>query len=908
MTRDLLLLLTLTLTLSGCDPDDPPVDDDSTSDDDDDTTGEDPPPVDLTEVLGPDEARAGELTADHVGAFIGGAAGECGPGDFLLYNDRARFAIQGVRPGDNYLRTPGSIIDADVVRPAGQADRDALDDVTTLLGTSRLFHAETVEVVSDGVDGGPAVVRALGYDGPFAFIEGAVESPGFFPDLHLEVEQTYTLEPGSPLLQIRTRVTNGDDEDLSMTWIDGGFVDLGTMQTFVPGLGVDDGVPDEGLSARVELSLRDDLALAIFPAEGSLADPGVLGDLFDSLGLMIAMGPDVEIPVGDQAQYSRYLGVARDLATLESARRGEFSLETGTVTGTLTTEGDGGPIPGAKVFLTDPEGTPWTVAITDEDGSYELVGPPGAAQVVAVGDGINEQMDLPLARGAYGSHAHPSTNEAAVAAFTDPDGAIPVPQADGFGRSERKDVTLVDGETATVDLTLPPFATLTLRAADAGGAPLPAMVWIKPAGEGHQDPDSRLGERRPGGARKIVWLVDGELDVPLPAGRYDLIGHRGPRYEIDTVDGLELSAGGVETVELSLALAVETPGQLSADFHVHASPSPDGKCSMEERIATVVANDLQVHVATDHDQIADYRPLVEAMGVGDWMTSVPGDEASTVLRGHFNLYPAVPDPEAPNNGAPIWWEMELTDTAELFANYREVFADEGFIQVNHGRGPGMFSLGGYDPDDGEASSPDIYDPGFDSMEILNGNDYGDAAELLQDWCSHLEQGLRPIALGVSDVHGRRNGPGYARTYVESGIDDPAAFDETTFFAALRAGKAVVSGGPFVTLTATSEGEGPVGLGETLTGEAVTLAIQAQGPSWMTIDEVRIYGEGCDVLEVLPVDPEAVETPVLFDGDTTVYPAVDTFYFVEVVGSGSMGHVWPGAHAYALTNPIFVQVP
>ncbi len=897
----------LALLLFACDTDEqPPLDDDTTVGDDDDSTEE--PFVDLTEVLGPDEARAGVLTEDHVGAFIGGAAGECGPGDFLLYNDRVRFAIQGLREGDNYLRTAGSVIDADLVRPPGQADRDALDDLTAMLGTARLFHAETIEVVSDGGDGGPAVVRAAGHDGPFTFLEGAVESPGFFPDLHLTVEQTYTLAPGSHLLEVTTSVSSTDEDDQTLTFLDGGFIDLGTMESFVPGSGVDGGVPADGLAARAELSLRNDLVLAVFPAEGQLVDPGVLGDIFDSLGLMVAMGPEVEIPAGGDAEYSRYLGVAADLATLEAERRALQALPTGTVSGTLTGADSAVAIPGARVFLTDDEGVPWTMAITADDGSYSLAGPPGAGQVVAVGDGINEQMDLPLARGAYGSHAHPSTNEAAMAAFADPQGVPAVPQADGFGRSEPVVVELTEGGEITADLALPDPVVLTLRTVDGSGSPLPAMVWIKPAGEDHQAADSRLGERRPGGARKIVWLVDGEMEVPLPPGTYDLIGHRGPRYETDSVEELELVAGGAAEVELALALAYETPGQLSVDFHVHASPSPDGKCQMEERIATVVANDVQVHVSTDHDQIADYRPLVQAMDLSAWMASIPGDEASSVLRGHFNLYPAVPDPSAPNNGAPLWWEHEWVDTAELFEHYREVFDDGGFIQVNHGRGPGMFSLGGYDPDDGEATSPDVYDAGFDSMEILNGNGYSDAEVLRADWCSHLDRGLRPIAIGVSDIHGRRHGPGLARTYVDSGIDDPAALDEDAFFAALRAGKAVVSGGPFVTLSATSESEGPVGLGETLTGATVTLAIQVLGPSWMGIDEVWVYGEGCEVLEVHAVDPEAHEAPVLFEVETTVYPPADTYYFVEVRGSQSMGYVWPGGRPYALTNPIYVSVP
>jgi len=35
---------------------------------------------------------------------------------------------------------------------------------------------------------------------------------------------------------------------------------------------------------------------------------------------------------------------------------------------------------------------------------------------------------------------------------------------------------------------------------------------------------------------------------------------------------------------------------------------------------------------------------------------------------------------------------------------------------------------------------------------------------------------------------------------------------------------------------------------------------------------------------------------------------DTYYFVEVVGSGDMAPLWSGAHPYALTNPVYVEVP
>lgn len=278
-----------------------------------------------------------------------------------------------------------------------------------------------------------------------------------------------------------------------------------------------------------------------------------------------------------------------------------------------------------------------------------------------------------------------------------------------------------------------------------------------------------------------------------------------------------------------------------------------------------------------------------------------------MVRGHFNIYPAEPDTSLPNAGAPLWWEMEV-DTAGLFERMRDAMDGDGFVQVNHGRSPGMFSLSGYDPGQMEASSPDVYDETFDAMEVLNGSSYGDAELLRDDWCSHLDRGLRPIAVGVSDVHGRRPGPGYARTYVGAGADGPEDLDLDSFFEGLRAGRAVISGGPFVTLEATSESDGPVTLGDTLVGSTVTLSVRVTGPSWMGIDEVRVMGEGCQVVETFAVDPGEAEAPELFAVETTLYPATDTYYFVEVFGSSSMGYVWPGAHAYALTNPVYVDVP
>ena len=125
----------------------------------------DPPVVDLTVPLGPDEARAGILTEDHDGAFIGGAAGESQPGDYLLYNDRARFM------GDR------DFVDVPVARLASRAyaqERAQGIDLRRATPSSEL--PSVYDVAEEGTDtthfsivdaAGNRVAATLSINGPF---------------------------------------------------------------------------------------------------------------------------------------------------------------------------------------------------------------------------------------------------------------------------------------------------------------------------------------------------------------------------------------------------------------------------------------------------------------------------------------------------------------------------------------------------------------------------------------------------------------------------------------------------------------------------------------------------------------------------------------------------------------------
>ncbi len=875
----------------------------------DDSALPDLPPPDLTEALGVDEARAGQLSEDDVGAFVGGTAGEAQAGDFLLYNDRARFVVRGLRDGHWYVGEPGSLIDLDVVRPEGQPDRDGLDELLTMAGFGRLFVAESFEVVDDGQRGGSAIVRATGTDVAIPYIEGMLELPGLFEPNGVAVTQTFELEPGSPALRITTTLDNVTDDDLVLDMLDAGMTDVATHLAFVPGAGFDGEAPDGDRPMLAMVSHFDDQAWALLLEDGDM--PEGIASLGEGLDMLLAQGDHLELPEGAQASYTRLLAVAPDLATIEAHRRALQGLSTGTVQGVVTEAGSGESVAGARVFLTDGDGVPWTYAVTDAAGAFSIAAEPGDWQLLATGDGSNEWMPLPAGPGAYGVYAHASTNERALLGFTDPSSSVPSPQADGHGRGEPLAVTLAEGATVEHDLELPQRAWLRLTTVDDTGEPRPAVVHLAFSdGVDPQPPDARLGEDRPGSDRKVIWTLDETVEVPLPPGTYDLTAHAGFRYELDQQAGVELVAGQTTELGLELALGEEHLGWVSIDPHVHASPSLDGECTVEERLVTVAANDLQVHVATDHDHVTDYGPAAEAMGLDAWLVTLPGDEISPNVRGHHNIYPVEPDPEARNGGAPRWWESTMT-TSELYAAWKDQIGEDAVLQVNHGRdGSGMFAAAEYDPESGEAGEPDYFGTGFDTMEILNSRGFGEAELLLQDWCSLLDQGLRPVAVGVSDSHGRRSGPGFPRTLVRWGEDSFAEADVPLLIETLMAGKAQVSAGPVIGLTASALGGGvtdSADIGETLEADGFQVEVSVHASSWIPVETLTLYGPGCTVIETWTVDPKEVLPPHWMLRELEMPKGSEGYYFALAQGSSSLEPAWGGV-PYALTNPVYVELP
>jgi hypothetical protein len=458
----------------------------------------------------------------------------------------------------------------------------------------------------------------------------------------------------------------------------------------------------------------------------------------------------------------------------------------------------------------------------------------------------------------------------------------------------------IDPDTA--DLTgwahpelLPRAGALGWRVRDTEGAVLPAALVVR--GEG-KTPDPDWGEDEPGGAALGFLYAERDGERPIPPGRYRVTVHRGFEHELQETS-VTVRAGETVTVKAELARTVDTRGWIAADLHVHALPSFDAPTLLEDRVRSLAAVGVEVAVATDHNAVTDYRPAIEALGLGAHLASLVGDEVTTEEPriGHFNVFPLAP------GSAPL--AFRHARPAELFAAARRA-APEGVVQVNHPRmgSIGYFEL--YRLDRGavkrwteEAAHAPL---AFDAIEIFNGDHYpelGAVDALLGDWYALLDAGHRLTATGNSDSHKiAYQEAGMPRNFVALEPDDPARFDAAAFVRAVRAGRVVVSSGPFVELTAG--GGGP---GDTVPAGALAVGLRVQAPSWMDVAEVELVRRG-EVVRRWDVTGRA--RPRL-QARATVTASSGDWLLAIARGQKPMKHLYrPGALPFAFTNPVWVK--
>ena len=818
-------------------------------------------------------------------------------GDYLLANDLIQVTVQQNGRVWGFGPYGGNIIDADLQRPFG-GERDSFEELLPGINLENTANYTDSMILNDGSDCQPAVIRFSGVDDLYDFVNGssAIRDMGFmFPasaddrDLPVDVRTDYTLTTGQRWVRMDTTIVNTGLAPLPIYFAE--YVNgSGQIEMWRPAYGFGEPLVTTSCPPASYLpctaGLCDPCSFVAFTGE-DLADGVSYGYVHGANGSTAVTVSGVTVPVlgqeavtvfvtglapnfnlapaglpGDDVTLTRYFVVGDgSIGAIVDARNTIQGITTGTLRGTVTSGGS--PVVDADVAViatgaAGPAGLQRNVVDhfrTTADGTYSGTLPAGTYEVRANKDGR-------------------------LAA---------TPAAASVG--------VVAASTTTQDFTLPPAGLLRVLARDEAGAPIPAKVQLvgfdpSPDPLNTQDVLGQIenttgifGEQQQDGLEYGIAFVafaggDGSTGFhEVEPGSYQLVVSRGPRYSVFT-QSVTITAGAMTDIAAQIARVIQTPGFITADFHVHALDSPDCEVTKEERIATEMAEGTDFFTPSEHEFRADFAPTIAAMGVGDLIATTPSSEITTFDYGHFNAWPVAADPMQINGGALDWGRpgpSPGTDFPSLGSYclapaeiYAAAHADTpgNLVQINHMKS--HFDVTGLDID--TAMTPpqsfrpaadrrldpmlsNLFEAGFDALEVWIGTDgrTGDlvhfVGENLGDWFNMLNQGIRRTGVADSDTHQRRTTQINARTYLASSVTAPAALpgQALTLAANVKDGRASGTNAPFVTVTASAPSTGQTaGLGM---GQATMLAtsngmvdvtVTVRSPLWAEFDRIQLF--------------------------------------------------------------------
>ena len=804
---------------------------------------------------------------EQTSELVGGPYAQGEVGDYLLQNDKIRVVVQ--RPIRYIGPAPygGNIIDADLVRPSGEPPRDLFGKFEVLYTFGRTVNTKVVEVLQDGSSGGPAVIAATGTDELFDYVNvNSVLGDYLGPSVKLTVDPEtplplkvttyYVLSPGENRVRVLTALCNTSNDGITTSMGDlveqGGVTDFFNPGGCVNGTGASgclvDPAPWFGYQGdEVAYGFRTaklSNLQQIEPANAVLIASGVVGMLAGGEGLngllawvdpMATNRPGlVRIAPNKSTLYLRDVHVGRDLGDLVSQFAALDQSPKARLKATVTMA-DGSPAKRVRVSVVDQATKKEvTILLTDDAGLAKADLAPG---------------DYRLRVGVIGH-------------VIEPEVAVQVPSS---------------GEV-TADLKVGASRRLSVEVVDPFGAPLTAKVLVVcpggPCATKRSDYRQFLDVENLPSTLAAMEFADGtgKVSFEVPPGQYEVFVTRGMEYSAfpDTFPtkgaAVDLTTQD-QTLKATLAHVVDTTGYLSADLHVHAVSSPDSSVDNAQRVRSFAAEGVDVLVSTDHDYLFDFAPVIASVGVANQMTSMIGCEVTPFDYGHFQGYPLVPR-AGPGNGAFDWagGDGPSLRLDQLFDGLHQAHPG-AIVQINHPRGSsGALTQLKVDTatgashekaarfrmaDNPAATDADtkLFSGAFDAIEVENG--ITPSFTGLNDWMTFMSRGWVKTATGVSDSHDlHENLGGYGRTWARVGNDDLKTFDPKAFADAIRAHRAVLSSGPFITMTARKVVGGmptgePVAVGDTLSldakaGEQVELTVDVQAPEWMRYESIEVY--------------------------------------------------------------------
>ena len=464
----------------------------------------------------------------------------------------------------------------------------------------------------------------------------------------------------------------------------------------------------------------------------------------------------------------------------------------------------------------------------------------------------------------------------------------------GPGGSDEAGVVVAAGVVGSTDLIPPQPAQLRVQVQDNRDRALAARVIVRGLSP---TPDPILGPPHSAkGAGFAAYTATGLCELELSPGRYSVVVSHGPRYSIAERE-IEVSRGRGAVLRARLERVLDTPGWYAADFHIHAEPSPDSDVPLGDRVTSLLADDIEFAVATDHNHVTSYAAAIHELGAEQRLASTSGVEITTQSWGHFNAFPY------PAGEPPPYADVT---PAEIFAAVR-TRAPAAVLQVNHPRmgDIGYFAVGGLHTPQNQLRPGFSFD--FDTVEVFNGFDLAALPEVeknLAEWFRLLESGRRYTAVGNSDSHWLfHEWVGYPRTYVRSDARSPAELAPEGVAAALRQGRAIVSNGPFIELRA---GGGGIGDLVPAPGGKLSAEVTVRAAPWVDLHRAEIVVNGVTRGQVQRAAEDRAGELML---TVQLELVADAWIVALVRGAVPMERVLPDSYAlpFAFTNPLYVDV-
>lgn len=417
------------------------------------------------------------------------------------------------------------------------------------------------------------------------------------------------------------------------------------------------------------------------------------------------------------------------------------------------------------------------------------------------------------------------------------------------------------------------------------------------------------------GCRNQYHSERGDFSVEVPPGKYLIMVTRGIEYT-HFVDVAVVKAGETVEVRGDLQRVVDTSGWISSDFHNHSTPSGDNYCGTDDRVINLAAEQIEFAPTTEHNRIYDWAPHIEKLGLKAVLSTVVGIEL-TGPGPHFNSFPFKSRPWLQDGGAPVW-QTDPRINAIVLRDFQGGGADR-YVQINHP------NVGRYFRD---RNADGIADGGFVdlerlvdaaevwSTEILNTNLRVDGRENRAfAWLQLLNQGRMMYCVAVSDAHSVfGNGVGGWRTYLPSSTDDPSAVDSAEITRHAKAGRMVVTNGPFLEVELD---DGTLPGGHAIAEGEVELLVKVQCTDWIDIDRVQVLVNGRQPADLNFTRADHKEMfgngVVKFEQRIKVPLSSDAHLIVAAVGEGfnlktGYGESWQSKmHPVAYNNPIFIDV-